>query len=220
MPTPKRWASPSDHMFASFPSNENLPESARPAVEAFLNMRVRVAEAGDAVQDAVRALATLREKDKADLIQHVIDGGSAATFDTTKTRAAQAAIDHARADAEILEKQLGPLYMAAFNAVEAAAAEGTPAADTATLAAHTIYTAAIEATERARRDYLEAVGLRFFWAHLADGHQAMATAGLSDQLILNDGPITRVDDAVFSALRADAQAHTRIDGTSSVRSTW
>ncbi|MEU6339956.1 hypothetical protein ABZ883_03270 [Streptomyces sp. NPDC046977] len=219
---PQRQVSPrkGDHIHASFPELHNIPEPARAAVDNFLNMRVRVAEAQDAYREAHLALGDAKQKEDQRLKQHIIDGGTTATFERTATREGQAAIDNAHQDYQVLKELIAPAYLQAMNALESVALDGAAHAQQEVEATAPAYLAAIEAAERARRDYLNAVGLRYFWAFLTEQHQAVAGAGMSDVIILREGPITRVDDGVFAMLRSDAKTHTRIDGTSTATSSW
>ncbi|MDQ0684854.1 hypothetical protein QFZ56_003817 [Streptomyces achromogenes] len=220
MPQKQGWARAADHQHATFPAPEDIPASARKAVDDFLNLRVRISDAQGAVREAHRSLADAKQTEDQELRQHIRNGGTTDTFERTATRAGRQAIEDAQQDYQVLKELIGPAYLAAMYALEAGAAQGIAAADAAVAATAPAYLAAIEATAQARRAYLNAVGLRYFWAYLTQQHQAMAGAGQSDELVLKDGPITRVDDGTFSALRSDAQTHTRINGTSAAANTW
>jgi hypothetical protein len=220
MPQKQGWARATDHQHATFPAPDKIPPSAREAVDDFLNLRVRISDAQEAVRDAYRSLADAKQKEDQELKQHIRNGGTTDTFERTATRAGQQAIEDAQQDHRVLKELIGPAYLAAMHALEAAAAQGIATADADVAAAAPAYRAAIEATAQARRAYLNAVGLRYFWAHLTEQHQAMAGAGQRDELVLKGGPITRVDDGTFSSLRSDAETHTRIDGASRAAANW
>ncbi|QFQ98582.1 hypothetical protein F9278_23175 [Streptomyces phaeolivaceus] len=210
----------SAHVYASFPAKGKIPEEARPAVLAFLVLRRRVSEAHQAHRDAVAQLPAATGEDRAALADLVLSGGSSATFDYPATTAAKRKIEHTKADFDVLQNLIGQAYIDAVNAAQRAAEDGMAIAEQDTVTATIGYQQAITAVEEARRAYLDALGLRFFWAHLTEQGQAMAGAGAGDQLILKRGPITRIDDHTFKAMRSDAQAHTRIDGTGEALTTW
>ncbi|WP_119581058.1 hypothetical protein [Streptomyces europaeiscabiei] len=215
-----RWPQAGHHTFASFPEPDKIPEPARAAVEKFLEMRRRRLQIQTQQGKAGASLKPALEADRAALDQHVLDGGSAATFAYEHTNAAKKAIEVAEADAEVMDRLLGPAYLQAAHALKACIPQGLAAAETDIQATQPAYLEAIEAAEQARREYLAAVGLRYFWAYLDESHMCISTAGASDQMVLKGGPVTRVDSHTFGALRSDAKTHTRIDGTSEAASTW
>lgn len=216
----QRWPQAADHTHASFPAMDKIPESARAAVDDFLNMRVRIADATDAVRQAHLDLANAMQKENQALKQHIHDGGTTSSFERIATKAGNEAIDNANQDYKVLKELIGPTYLAAMEALKAAAAEGIATAEADLEATTPVYLNSIDTVEQARRDYLAAIGLRYFWSYLLEGHQAMAIAGARDQFVLRNGPVTRVDDHTFSAMRSDAKAHTRISGTNAASSTW
>lgn len=215
-----RWPQAAHHTFASFPEPDKIPEPARQAVAKFLEMRRRRLEIQTQQGEAGASLKPALDADRAALDQHVLDGGSAATFTYVHTNAAKKAIEVADADAETMDRLLGPAYLQAAHALKSCIPQGMAAAEADIQATQPAYLEAIEAAEQARRDYLSAVGLRYFWAYLDESHMCHATAGTSDQMVLKHGPVTRVDSHTFGALRSDARTHTRIDGTGPASDTW
>lgn len=215
-----RWPQASHHGFASFPETGKIPAPARPAVEKFLDMRRRRLEIQTQQGQAGASLKPALDADRAALDQHVLAGGSAATFTYEHTTAAKKAIEVAEADAEVMDRLLGPAYLEAVEALKSCTPQGLASAEADIQATQPAYLQAIEVAEQARREYLAAVGLRYFWAYLNESHMCLATAGTSDQIVLKRGPVTRVDSHTFGALRSDAKTHTRIDGTSEASSTW
>jgi hypothetical protein len=210
----------SDHRHASFPHMAKIPDEAKPAVLAFLALRRRIADARQVHRDAVTQLPAAIEKDREALTNLVLDGGTSANFDYPATTQAKKAIEHAKADVDVLEGLIGQTYIEAVVAAQKVSEEGAARAKQETVAAAIAYQQAITDVEQARRAYLDAIGLRFFWAHLNEQGHAMAGAGAGDQFVLKRGPITRIDDHTFRAMRSDAQAHTRIDGTQEALPSW
>ena len=220
MPYRPPWPRKSDHAIASFPAEDKIPAPARAAVEAFLNMRVRLSDADDAIREANRTLTEANESESRGLLEHLRQGGTADTFERPSTEAAQTALAHAQQEHKALGVLIGETYMEAMAALKTAAPAGTATAQADVTITHRAYLAAIEAVAQARRNYLAAIGLRYFWAHLTEQGEAIAGAGQGDVIALKDGPITRADDGTLAMLRSDAQAHTRIDGTSPATSSW
>jgi hypothetical protein len=223
----RSWPLPQDHKGASFPPREKIPTPALDAVEKFLATRVRLADAARAAADAKRALTTATDTDRAALDEHVAAGGTSATFDYPATTEAKKAIEHTAADAQSLARIIGKdFYLPAVEALKQHADEGRQVADHDIEATATQYREAIDTAEQARRAYLDALGLRYFWDYLQGQHQCLATAGNADQITLaprpggRAGPITRIDDHTFKAMRSDAQAHTRLDGNSEHLTAW
>lgn len=208
------------HQRATFPPMDNIPEAARPQVLAFLLLRRRLNEAQQAYRDALAQLEPAIAKDRSDLADIVLEGGTSATFGYPATAEAKKAIEHARADLDVLKEHIGSVYVSAVYAVQRVAEEGAADADTDIVSATADYLVAIDNVENARRAYLNALGLRYFWDHLTERGEAFASAGNGDQFVLKRGPITRVDSHTFKALRSDAQAHTRLDGAQDSYSTW
>lgn len=220
MPHRSPWPRKSDHALASFPAEEKIPQPARPALDAFLNMRVRLADAEDAIQQANRSLTEANDSESRGLLEHLRQGGTADTFERPSTEAARTTLAHAKQEHAALKVLIGETYMDAMKALQGAAPAGAATAQADITTAHRAYVTAIETAEQARRAYLQAVGLRYFWAHLTEYGEAMAGAGQADVIAFRDGPITRVDDGTFALLRSDAKAHTRIDGTSPAANAW
>jgi hypothetical protein len=210
----------SSHNVATFPRAEKIPEAARPAVLAFLALRHRISEARQAHRNAVAQLPAATDQDRDALTDLVIEGGSSATFAYPATTAAKKNIEHTKADLDVLERLIGQTYMDAVYATQKVAEEGTATAEQDIQTATAAYLDAIDTVQNARRAYLDALGLRFFWAYLTEHGDAMAGAGTGDQFVLKRGPITRIDDHTFKAMRSDAQAHTRIDGTQEALTSW
>lgn len=216
----QRWPQAADHTHATFPAADKIPEPARVAVDDFLNMRVRIADATDTVRQAHLDLANAMQEENQALKQHIHDGGTTSSFERIASKAGNEAIDNANQDYKVLKELIGPTYLAAMDALKAAAAEGIATAEADLETTTPTYLNSIDQAEQARRDYLAAIGLRYFWSYLLEGHQAIAIAGARDQFVLRGGPITRIDGHTFSAMRSDAQAHSRIVGTSAASSTW
>lgn len=218
MPTHVR---PDQHTNARFPALDKIPEQARGAVQEYLKIRARLAAARQAHATGHLDLKTGIQADRAALEQHIADGGSTSTFTYTRTEAAKKAIIDADADAELLDVIAGKAYLKTVGALKTPSCmtEGKETADTAVQAAHREYTAAISELRAKRQAYLDAVALSCFWHQLAEQNLCIASSGM-DQIIIGPKPLTRVDNALLSALQSDAQAHTRIDGTSEAADTW
>jgi hypothetical protein len=216
---------PQDHPQASFPEMDKIPEPARASVEKFLQLRERLADANEAWGEAMRAMDKATREDQVALDAHIADGCSSATFDYPATKAVKAAIDVAQADRQALERLIAAAYLDAVRTLQANVKAGRATATEDIEAAHADYLEAIGQVEAARRAYLRALGLKFFYEHLAARGVALATAGYQDQLILmrvgaGSGPITRIDSSTFSAMRSDAQAHERMSGDAEHRVIW
>lgn len=220
MTTRTPWPIKSDHALASFPPEDKIPKPARAALDAFLTMRVRVSDAEDAVKDANRTLTEANNAESRGLVEHLREGGTADTFERPKTQAAQTALAHAKQEHQALKVLIGESFLNAMEALRKVAVGGAAIAQADVGTTHRAYADAIEAVEQTRRAYIQAIGLRYFWAYLTEEGKAMAHAGQMDVIALRDGPITRADDGTFALLRSDAQAHTRIDGTRSAASSW
>ena len=81
MPQTQGWARTADHIHASFPVMDKIPEPAREAVDNFLNLRVRLSDAADTVREAHRALAAAVQPENPPLKQHIPHGGATETFE-------------------------------------------------------------------------------------------------------------------------------------------
>jgi hypothetical protein len=215
-----RWPQPDHHNFASFPPREKIPAEGLAPVEEFLALRVRRAEIQGQQREAAAALKTAVDTDQAALDEHVLAGGSAATFTYEHTERAKKAIADAAADMDVIERTMGKVYVKAVYALKGCTDNGVTLAETDIEETQAAYLKAINEVEQARRTYLEAVGLRYFWAYLDESHMCMATGGSGDQIVLARGPITKVDSHTFAAMRSDAKAHTRLNGDSEASSTW
>jgi hypothetical protein len=201
---------PQDHEHANFPHEDKIPDGARDAVESFLQLRERAAEALEAHGTALRSLDQAIKDDRAGLDEHIVGGGSSVTFGYPATNAAQDAIKHASADRESLQRLLGEAYLKAAHTLLVHTDEGIATAQADIVATAQRYSDAIATTEQARRDYLAAIGLRFFWSHLTEQGECMANTGTNDQVITARGPITKVDSTTFTLMRLDAQTHERM----------
>jgi hypothetical protein len=210
----------SRHKQASLPPIDKIPDTARTDVLAFLALRRRIADAERAARTARAALKDAVQQDRDDLTDHIAGGGSSATFEYPRTTAAKKEIESTTKDLEVLNDLTGRQYVAMVYCLQEGADQGAAIAQQDIDPTATAYLQAIDAAEQARRNYLAAIGLRYFWAHLIERGNALATAGNGDQVVLKRGPITRVDSHTFKALRSDAQAHTRIEGTSEAASIW
>jgi hypothetical protein len=219
-PVPAARIHRSDHEHANFPADQHIPAPALEVVTAFLNLRVRLDEAEEQRSLATRKLADATAKDQAALDQHVLNGGSASTFTYENTTAAKQAIIDAGADIEALKRVIGPAYVKAAQALQSVLPQGKAQAKGLIEETQQAYLSAITTMQEARRAYLEAVGLMYFWEHLQARGECIGNAGYSDQINLARGPITRVDGEIFKVLNLDAQAHTRLDGQLGHRPTW
>lgn len=215
-----RWPQPDHHNFASFPPRDKIPAQALPAVEEFLALRVRRADIQRQQQQAAAALKPAIDTDQAALDEHVLAGGSAATFTYQNTETAKKAITDAAADMDVIERTMGKVYLKAAYALKGSIDDGVTTAEADIDTTHTAYLQAIDAVEQARRAYLQAVGLRYFWTYLDESHLCMANGGTGDQIVLARGPITKVDSHTFAAMRSDAKTHTRLRGDSEAASVW
>lgn len=195
---------------ASFPAYDKIPEPARAQVLALSVLLRRETAADQAFNAAKAGLKDAIAEDRQALADLVIEGGSSAEFDYPATTAAKKAIAHRGEDRNILRDLLGQAYVKAVEAVRRVADEGEATADADVEATAAAYIEAIDRTEQARRAYLNALGLRYFWAHLDKQGDALANVGNGDEIVLARGPITRVDRGAFARLRDDAQAHTRL----------
>ncbi|MFI8422858.1 hypothetical protein [Streptomyces sp. NPDC085479] len=213
MATRVPWPVKSDHTHATFPAMQYIPDEARPALDAFLDMRVKLSDAEEAMHTAARALATANDAEQKGLLTHLRAGGTAETYERPDTQAKQEALTHARQEAHAYKQLIGEEYLTAMRALSKAAPQGAAQASEELETTHKAYVDAIEEAATARRNYLRAVGLRFFWSHLSAEGNAIAGVGELDAIVLKTGPITRIDDGTFSAMRNDAKAHTRMDDT-------
>lgn len=216
---------PQDHPQATFPETSKIPEPARDSVEKFLNLRVRYADANRAWTEAMQGMDKATLADREALDAHIAEGGSSATFDYPATTAVKKVIDVALADREALERLIVAAYLDANRTLQRNLSAGREIAEADIEASHAVYVEAIQQVEAARRAYLGALGLKFFWEHLNARGQLLATAGYQDQLILmrigrGSGPITKVDSTTFTLLRADAQTHERMSGDAEYRVAW
>jgi hypothetical protein len=200
------------------PALDRLPPAVHPAVEQFLALRVKVADADRAVKDATRAKTAAEQADKTGLDSHVRGGGRAATYQPTAPAAAKAA-EHARAELAVLRGLLAEQTAALGPVLTAHAPAGRQLAEHEIDATEAAYRQAIDTLQAARSDYYRACALADFWRRVAV-HKTAAyvesdTLHTARSQVANGHIGSRyagvdVDTAVFAGLRDDARAHERL----------
>lgn len=198
---------PVDAVTASYPPEHLLPAAAVTALEPLWAIRERAADAQQALAAATKDLENARLADASALLEHVRSGGKAAEF-IGSAKLAEQDLAHARTDAELIARLANEQAYETARAVRATHAEGASIAAKAAADTAARYRKAIAALVDVRREYVTACSAQLFWRSVLEtGSLAM---GGGDQVIVGNGPLTKVDDTTMRLLQLDATTHERI----------